>query len=148
MAMRISVAAAIELVKRALRNIGAGVLYGIGIGISAGAMIYVVEQRMTASVWNDAALEKLVITKHQEVMRDQAVFILGTVENQGSDAVRAVSIEIDLFGKDGEFVDQCSEYLKGALKPGEARNFKVSCGGCKERPVVAHESYKVRVLGV
>lgn len=138
----------LNLLKEGLRKIGTGLLYGIGIGASVTAITYFMTERMTASVWNGAALEKVVVSKHEEVKRDGAVFILGTVENHAADPLRAASIEVDLFDKSGKFVDQCTEYLKGSLKPGEARNFKVSCGGCKERPVVAHESYKIRVVGL
>jgi hypothetical protein len=137
-----------EMLKSALQKIGVGLLYGIGIGASFGAITVFMTEQMTASMWNDAALEKVVVAKHEEVRRDETVFILGTVENRSAEAVRAMSIQIDLFDKDGKFVDQCSEYLRGALKPAESRNFKVSCGGCKDRPAVAHASYKVRVIGM
>jgi len=137
-----------EMLRSAFQKIGIGLLYGIGIGASFGAITYFMTEQMTASMWNDAALEKVVVAKHEEVKRDAAVFILGTVENRSSEAVRAVSIQVDLFDQDGKFVDQCAEYLRGTLKPGESRNFKVSCGGCKERPSVAHASYKVRVIGM
>ena len=138
----------IQMLKGALRKIGAGLLYGIGIGVSVGAIMHFISEKMAASVWNDAALEKVTITKHEEVRRNDDVFILGTVENQRAEAVRTLSIQVDLFDKDGKFVDQCSEYLRGALKPAESRNFKVSCGGCKKRPVITHESYKIRVIGL
>jgi hypothetical protein len=137
-----------EMLKSALQKIGVGLLYGIGIGASFGAITVFMTEQMTASMWNDAALEKVVVAKHEEVRRDETVFILGTVENRSAEAVRAMSIQIDLFDKDGKFVDQCSEYLRGALKPGESRNFKVSCGACKDRPSVSHASYKVRVIGM
>jgi hypothetical protein len=104
---------------------------------------------MTDSALNNGVADKVLITKHEEVNRDGAVFILGTVQSHASDAVRGLAIEADLFDKDGKFVEQCSEYLKGALGAGESRNFKVACGGCcKDKPVVAHESYKIRVLGL
>lgn len=138
----------IRLLKDALQKIGVGLLYGIGIGIAVSAITYFMTEKMTASFMNEAALEKIVITRHEKVRRDEAVLILGTLENKASESVRAVSVQVDLFDKDGKFVDQCSEYLRGALKSGESRNFKVSCGGCKDRPVVAHESYKVRVTGM
>ena len=138
----------LQLIKNALNKIGAGLLYGIGIGVSAGLIMYVISDKMWASAWNDAALEKVVVSKHEEVKRDQALFILGTVENRGTETVRMPNVEVDLFDKNGKFVEQCSEYIKGGLKPGESRNFKVSCGGCKERPPVEHASYKVRVIGL
>ena len=138
----------LTLFRKALGKIGSGLLYGVGIGLSAGLIMYVISEKMSSSVWNDAALEKVVVTKHEEVKRDQALFILGTVENQGTETVRMPNVQVDLFDKNGKFVEQCSEYIKGALKPGESRNFKASCGGCKDHPPVEHASYKVRVIGL
>lgn len=138
----------IELLKSAAAKIVVGLLYGIGIGISVGAITYVMSERMTASFLDGANLEKVVIAKHEKVNRNGAVFVLGTIENRAPEAVRAISVQVDLFDRDGKFVDQCSEYLRGSLKPGESRNFKVACGGCKERPVVEHATYKIRVIGL
>lgn len=135
-------------IKNAIAKIGTGFLYGIGIGVSVGGITYLISERMTESIWNDAALDKVVVTKHEEVKRDEAVYILGTAENRSSDRVRNLTVQVDLFNKDGQFVDQCSEYLQGVIRPNESRNFKVSCGGCKDHPAVAHESYKVHIIGL
>lgn len=134
--------------KNAAIKIGNGLLYGIGIGITAGLIMYFISEQMTASVWNDAALAKVVITKHEEVKRDQTAIFLGTIENSGTETVRMPSIQVDLFDEKGKFVEQCSEYIKGALKPKDSRNFKVTCSGCKDHPTIEHASYKVRVIGL
>ena len=140
--------AMLQHIKYGLLKIGAGLLYGIGIGISMTAITWYMTESMTASFMNEGALENVVITKHEEVTRDGALYVLGTVENRAAESVRVVNVQVDLFDKDGKFVDQCSEYLKGTLKAGESRNFKVSCRGCKQRPAVAHASYKVKVNGM
>jgi hypothetical protein len=102
---------------------------------------------MMNRVWNEAGIEKLVITSQDEVKRDDGVYILGTVENRGDESVRSASIQADLYDKAGKFVDQCSGYLGAYLKPGEVHNFKVTCGG-KDKPVAEHASYKLRVTGM
>jgi hypothetical protein len=130
------------------QKIGLGILYGIGFGISAGIIYYFISEKMMASVWNDTNIEKVVITKHEEVKRGETVLVLGTLENKGTESLRVLNIQVDLFDKNGKFVEQCSEYLKGSLRAGESRNFKVSCGGCKDKPVVEHKTYKVRVVGM
>lgn len=138
----------LTLLRKALGKIGSGLLYGVGIGVSVGLIMYVISEKMTASAWNDVALDKVFVSKHEEVKRDQALFILGTIENRGSETVRMPTVQVDLFDKNGKFVEQCSEYIKGGLKPGESRNFKVSCGVCKGHPSVEHASYKIRVIGL
>jgi len=128
----------------ALEKIGAGILYGIGFGISVGAIYYFVSDRMMDSMWGNKGLEKVIVTKHERVKRNESVIVLGTIENQGTDPVRVLTIQVDLFDKTGKFVDQCQDYVQGALHGGESRNFRVSCGD-KDKPVIEHESYKIRL---
>ena len=135
-----------SLLRSALDKIGTGFLYGIGFGVSVGAIYYFITERMMNAVWLDVASEKVVITKHEKLNRDSLVLVLGAVENQGTEPARALNIQVDLFDKTGKFVDQCTQYLPGTLRAGESRNFKVSCGG-KDKPVVEHETYKIRIGG-
>lgn len=137
-----------KIMSSVAEKIGLGFLYGIGFGISVGAIYYFISERMMASVWNDAAVQKVVVTKHEKVKRDESFVILGTVENQSTDTVRLINVEVDLFDRDGKFVEQCAEYIRGTIRGGESRNFKVTCGGCKGKPVVEHETYKVRIAGM
>jgi hypothetical protein len=130
------------------QKIGLGFLYGIGFGISAGGIYYVITEKMMASVWNDAAVQKVVVTKHEKVKRGESVHVLGTIENQGTESVRLINVQVDLFDKNETFVEQCAEYIKGSIRPGESINFKVTCGGCKDKPVVEHATYKVRIAGM
>jgi hypothetical protein len=132
----------------ALSRVGTGLLYGIGIGITGGAMMYFVTERMASSMWNDAALKNVRITKHEKVERHDQTLVLGTVTNDSEEAVRLLNVEVDLFDASGKFVEQCSESLRGSLAGGEERNFKVTCSGCKDKPVVQHSTYKVRLNGV
>ena len=138
-----------KILKVVGEKISTGLLYGIGFGITAGAIYYYVSERMMASVYQESKIEKVVVTKHEKIKRDQNVVILGEVRNQGADTVRNLSVEVDLFDKRGAFVEQCATYLKGTIAAGESRNFKVTCGGCKDgKPVVEHQSYKVRITGL
>lgn len=137
-----------SLLKNTFRKIGEGMLFGIGFGLVVGFIYYYISNQMMISMWNDHALEQVVITKHEKVKRNETVLVLGSVENQGSDPVRTMTIQVDLLDTNGKFVEQCSTYLTGTLKAGEIRNFKVSCGGCKDNPIVQHESYKVYVVGL
>ena len=139
------------ILKDSAKRVANGLLFGIGFGIAAGFIYYVVSEKMSekmmSSIWNEAGIEKLVITQQEEVKRDDGVYILGTIENRGEESVRSISLQVDLFDKAGKFVDQCSGHLGSSTKPGEARNFKVACS-TKEKPVAEHASYKLRVAGM
>ncbi|MFZ5876470.1 MAG: FxLYD domain-containing protein [Nitrospirota bacterium] len=138
-----------ELLKLALKRIGIGLLYGIGFGVSAGLIIEYISQSQVASLFDDEpALDQVVITEHDEVTRDGRTFILGTLENRGLEPVRRAYIKVDLFDKDGRFVDLCPRFPVGHLRPGETMHFKAPCGGSEDKPVVAHQSYKVYVDGL
>jgi hypothetical protein len=139
--------------KKALKFAGekiiVGLLYGIGFGIPAGAIYYYVTDQMMASVYQESQIGKVVVTKHEEVIRGQNAIILGEVKNQGTDSVRNIAVEVDLYDKNGSFVEQCSTYLRGTIPAGDSRTFKVTCGDCKkDGKVVEHQTYKVRVTGL
>lgn len=54
---------------------------------------------------------------------------------------------VELFDKDGRFVDKCSSYLDGAISPGQTRNFKVSCSACRAaaQPLV-YDRYTIAIV--
>ena len=139
------------ILKDSAKRIANGLLFGIGFGIAAGLIYYFISEsmseKMMKSFWNEAAVEKVVVTSHEEVKRDDVIYILGTLENRSGESVRSTSVQVDLFDKAGKFVDQCSGHLGSSLKPDEPRNFKVACGS-KDKPVAEHASYKLRVLGM
>jgi hypothetical protein len=140
-----------SILRESAKKIWNGLLFGIGFGIAVGFIYYFISEKinekMMKSVWNDTAIDKLVVTSPEEVPYQQGSFILGMVENRGGESVRMARVEIDLFDKAGKFVDQCSERYVLSLRPNEARNFKVTCG-TNEKPVAEHASFKVRVVGM
>ena len=95
----------------------------------------------------DRGADQVVVKAHEKVTRGSSAVVLGMLENQGTESVRTMFIQVDLFDKEGKFVDQCHTYLTDVVKAGETRNFKVSCGD-KKTPVVDHATYKVRVGGM
>lgn len=140
-----------NLIKISIKRIVDGALFGIGFGLTVGVVYFVVSEKMSESMlqsmWNEPGLEKVVVTAQEEVKRDDATYILGTVENQGPESVRMSTVQADLFDSAGKFVDQCSEHMSSALRAGAVRNFKINCGN-KDKPVADHASYKVRVVGM
>jgi len=139
-----------SILRESAKKIGNGLLFGIGFGIAAGFIYYFISEKisekMMKSVWNDTAIDKLVVTSPEEVPYQQGSFILGYIENRSDKSVRMARVEIDLFDKAGKFVDQCQERYM-SLRPNEARNFKVTCG-TNENPVADHASFKVRIVGM
>jgi hypothetical protein len=94
-----------------------------------------------------ASADGVKVLNHEEATRGDEVVILGRLKNEGQSTARNFAIEVELFDKDKKFVDSCREsFYTSNIKPGEERNFKVSCGGCRARPVPAHASYTVRVV--
>lgn len=134
-------------IKSAFTKIGVGLLYGIGIGISASVVIYVITEKMLSESLSNAS-ENVAITSHKEIKRDGVTYVLGTLKNQGTQDVRSVNIEADFFDANGNFVEQCSEFVAGSIKPSETRNFKISCSNCKNPSAVEHASYKLRIVGL
>jgi len=95
-----------------------------------------------------SSAEGVKVLTHEKVVRGDEVVILGTLKNEGQASARNFSIEAEFFDKDNKFVEICREsFYSSTVKPGEVRNFKVSCGGCRNRPVPEHARYTVRVSG-
>jgi hypothetical protein len=93
-----------------------------------------------------SSADGIKIINHEKAMRGDEVVVIGQLKNEGQSTARNFTLEVELFGKDKKFVDVCQQaFYSSSIKPGETRNFKVSCGGCRNRPTPAHTSYTVRV---
>jgi len=137
-----------EKVLLALRKIGSGSLYGIGFGLTMSAISFVMMQQPDSSFHDDRIADSVIITKHEETKLPDAAYVLGTIENRGTKPTRAVRITVDLFDKQGKFVDQYFEYLPGTLNPGESRNFKLTCSSSRGRMPAEHAIDKLVVTGI
>ncbi|MEW8505373.1 MAG: FxLYD domain-containing protein [Candidatus Thiodiazotropha sp.] len=71
--------------------------------------------------------------------------ILAVVENASDTTWSSVNLEAELFDESKNFVDECSGYLRGSIAPGEVKNVKIKCGGCKDSPLVAYSSYTIEI---
>ena len=87
----------------------------------------------------------LVITEHKPIYTENSVEFIGVVANNGTDTWDMISIEIELFDKDGKFMDECSEYISSPLSPSESENFKASCGGCEKRQIADFDHYEIHI---
>ncbi|MBU0533799.1 MAG: FxLYD domain-containing protein [Candidatus Omnitrophica bacterium] len=88
----------------------------------------------------------LIIKSHHEWFPTEDSFnVVGVVANTGSDAWGSINIEVELFDKEGKFVYECSEYIRGTLRPGEEENFVVDCSGCDKAPIPKFDHYEIKI---
>jgi len=134
--------------KAALEKVAAGLLYGIGFGIAAGTIYYFISEKMMASIWNDKAIEKVVITQHEKKVQGKTlVQVLGTVENQNADAVRGLSIQVDLFDQSGKFLGKWTDIgAPWGIYYGKRENVLYMCDGLNNR--ISKLNLDGQILGV
>jgi len=88
----------------------------------------------------------LIIKSHHEWFPTEDSFnVVGVVANTGSDAWSSISVEVEMFDKEGKFVYECSEYLSGTLYPGKEENFVVDCSGCNKAPIPEFDHYEIKI---
>lgn len=133
-------------IKEILEKIGTGLLYGIGIGISAGILNTLISQYFWVKnimEGNDAS-NKLVITEHRDIHRNNNVYIFGTMKNKTNETVRSFRLEADFYDTNGTFIEKCEQYIT-TFPPTKTYNFKISCDSCKSEKLFDYQSYKVYV---
>jgi len=87
----------------------------------------------------------LTIESHRSVQAEDALDIVGVIANRGADTWESISIEVELFDDEDNYLDECTDYIRGALKPGERENFTVRCGGCEGSLPGSYERYEIAV---
>ena len=137
--------------KAALAKIGTGLLMGIGFGIAVSAIWYGLTQWQMSQLEDDmfksyGADAKLSITSHRARVSEAKSDFIGQIVNGGTDTWQSVYLLVELFGKDGQFIDKCSDHMDGSLAPGETRNFKVSCHNCRDSPMPQFNRYEVKIV--
>jgi len=88
----------------------------------------------------------LVIQSHKPQRLENKLVILGKVKNNGQENWGNINIEVELFDSNKAFVDQCSTYISGTIKTNQIRNFKVTCGGCNNEPLVDFSTYEINIV--
>jgi hypothetical protein len=103
-------------------------------------------QIMEESTKAFSSVDGIKIVHHEKAVRGDDLVVIGQLKNEGQTTARSFSIEVEFFDKDKKFVDLCREsFYSSTVKPGEERNFKVSCMSCRNRPLPEHASYTIRV---
>ena len=146
------------MLKTALAKIAHGLLVGLGFAVAIGALMF------GYTKWQMSEFEKksgdmaemfrdytpdagLSITEHRPQKPVANDAFIGTLTNSGKDTWDNVEILAEMFAADGQFVDKCSSYLDGSIAPGQARNFKVSCAGCRDvRTPLVYDKYTIAIV--
>jgi len=144
------------MLKTVLSKIGEGLLIGIGAGVAVAGVMYVQSRIMMAEHEDQYVYQAghqeygpkagLSIKAHRPQRAEANSAFVGQIVNEGTGTWRHVQIVVELFDKDGQFIDKCSDQLEGSISPGETRNFKVSCPNCPASPMPAYETYKVAII--
>jgi hypothetical protein len=136
-----------------------GLIFGFGFAIAIGIVAVVSfffipwgehaagESAMMAEEMMEEfrSVEEVKILEHEKLIRGDDVVVLGRIKNEGETTKSNYALEVELFDKDKKFVELCRESYFGSIRPGEERNFKVTCGGCQQKPVPEHTSYAIRI---
>ncbi|MES9831745.1 MAG: FxLYD domain-containing protein [Candidatus Thiodiazotropha sp. DIVDIV] len=89
--------------------------------------------------------EQIKVIEHREEMNGERLIILGSILNEGNETASSIQLEAELLNSDGQFVFECSSYIKKNIKPGEKENFQINCG-CGDTYAPKHASLNIRVV--
>ena len=143
--------------KTALSKIAHGLLVGLGFGAAvAGAMygyskwqMHELEQGdMFGGMFKEYTVDAgLTIKTHRPQLPQKNSAFLGVISNSGEDTWENVEVLVELFAKDGTFVDKCSSYMDGSISPTQDRNFKVSCSNCRDVSLpLEYDKYTITIV--
>lgn len=151
-----------NVLKMILGKIGAGILYGVGIGLIValfawGSSLYFESQNkeIMRGEYNNGECRNykkcedksgLAVTITKERINSEEFIILGNVSNSGDIKWTSVKVKAELFDKGNNFIDECSEYIDQKVFPGQAINFKLSCTKCSKVNMDDYNSYKVSII--
>jgi hypothetical protein len=153
-----------SMFRAALSKVVHGLLVGAGFAVALGLMIF------SYGAWQERKFREhgqeireeaddpglgfkhytpragLAIKEHRPQRLEANSAFVGSIQNSGKDAWQSVGLLVELFDKDGVFLDKCSGHLDGLIGPGQTRNFKVSCSECRDpsRPL-AYDRYTIAI---
>jgi len=88
----------------------------------------------------------LILENHEARKYETELTIIGQIKNTGQENWERIHLEVELFDSNKAFLDQCSGLVWGIIKPAQTRNFKITCGGCDNEPLVEFSTYEVSVV--
>ena len=151
-----------SLIADFFRKVGSGFVYGLGIAIAL-VVVLGIASAVASKLYSSKAQEQkfqeqltgykaystdagLEIVSHESRRAGKTFVVIGKVKNRGADTWQSVNMEVELFAANRKFVDNCHDYISGAIRPGEEKNFKVECRRCDDAPLPAFKTYEVKIV--
>jgi len=89
----------------------------------------------------------LAIREHRPHRAENNSAFLGLIANNGKYTWESVEVLVELFAKDGTFVDKCRATWTDRSRPGRIVNFKVSCTNCRDpSQPLAYDRYTIAIV--
>lgn len=147
-----------EFIKSVLVKLGSGVLYGAGFIVGLGIIgVYVLPHFQDAMISGSEENIKSIFIEYDESanlltkvtnerISDEDFTLLGAIENKGDKTWSSISLKAELYDSNGNFIEQCEEYVNQTSRPGSSINFKLSCGSqCSKLQMEQYSSYKLLI---
>lgn len=151
------------MTKGLLKKLANGILSGLGIGLGLAIVVYMTIGLLIGKMYEETATATkdmmsdnygyqkygpdsgLEIVSHEQRKIDNGVAILAQVKNNGERTWTSISIEVEFLDNNDKFIEECSAYIRGSLKPGDKENVRIKCGGCKNNPLPPYDKYTIKV---
>jgi hypothetical protein len=141
-----------SLMKTGAAKILSGALLGLGFSAPfLGIYFYTTNQiqktMMEQFTGSEEDIKKVEIINHKDKKMEHKLIVLGAVKNNSTGVVKNIKIEVEFF-MNGEFVDECTEYIGHKIAPEQVENFKVSCGCSSNYEAPKYDDYTLRVTSI
>lgn len=149
-----------DFVKKIITGFGVGLGFAVAISLVFYFSVGILVEKSTEEAYSQAQEQMenqsmfrkfdensgLSVLDDREREIDNGVEILARVKNDGEHTWSNATLEVEFFDGKGEFVDECSDYLKNELNPGDTQNVKIKCGGCENNKLSEYDSYTIKVV--
>jgi len=89
----------------------------------------------------------MIISEIRSNTNGGTIEITGLITNSGRHEWSSVTVEVEFFDKNGNFLDEKSEYLRTTIKPDAKEHFKVSIASKDERLLEEGVDVRVKIAG-
>ena len=89
----------------------------------------------------------MIISEIRSNTNGGTIEITGLITNSGLHEWSSVTVEVEFFDKNGNFLDEKSEYLRTTIKPDAKEHFKVSIASKDERLLEEGVDVRVKIAG-
>lgn len=148
-----------DIIKKILGKLGAGILYGVGFFTGIAILVSIAmpyfESRIEGNseeTYSSMFIEydesaKLEAKVNSENIGNGEFTLIGELSNKGEHTWSSVNLKAELYDESGAFIEECEEYIRQASRPGSIINFKLSCGSkCSAIQIEKYSSYKLLVV--